>query len=105
MIFPASYLPLPKSEMKIALKLAWMTYKEDKERNFILQAYSHLAQFRDDVGSPIDPRLATGPDNTPARTLEALGPYLAVFDKVTTETNALCIEFEGFIREQAGRTH
>jgi len=48
-IFPTSQLPLPKDEMKIALKLAWMTYEDTRLKNFVMQAYSYLADFRDDV--------------------------------------------------------
>jgi hypothetical protein len=102
-IFPTSRLPLPKDEMKIALKLAWMTYRDDRYQNFIMQAYIHLAHFRDEVTVPIDPRLPKAPDNTPARAIEILEPYLAVANKVTTEMEALSVEFDQFTKQEAER--
>jgi hypothetical protein len=90
-IFPASRLPLPKEEMKTALRLAWRIQKDPTLRQFVEVAYAHLCQFRDDVSAPIDP---TVPKNTtPNQTAAILDPFLAISDKVEAERAKLAGEF------------
>ena len=48
---------MPKDEMKIALQLAWGMTTDKRLRGFVEAGYMHLANFRDDVDSPIDPQL------------------------------------------------
>jgi hypothetical protein len=93
-IFPASHLPLPKEEMKTALRLAWRIRKEPNLREFVEFAYLHLCQFRDDVTAPIDPTLTK--DATPQETISILDPFLAIADKVETERAQLQAEFQEY---------
>ena len=54
-ICDASSLPLPKAEMKIALKVAWDLAASDAQRAEIEAGFLHLSQFQDGVGAePIE---------------------------------------------------
>jgi hypothetical protein len=54
-ICDASTLPLPKPEMKIALKVAWDLAASAMQRAEIETGFLHLSQFQDGVGpEPID---------------------------------------------------
>jgi hypothetical protein len=95
-IFPASRLPLPKDEMKTALRLAWRIRKEPDLRQSVEVAYAHLCHFRDDIISPIDPTLTK--DATPQETISILDPFLAIADKVEAERAQLNAEFQEYKR-------
>jgi hypothetical protein len=93
-IFPVSRLPLPKEQMKTALRLAWRIRKEPKLREFVELAYAHLCQFRDDITDPVDPTLAE--DATPQEAISVLDPFLAIADKVEAERVQLEAEFREY---------
>ena len=95
-IFPTTKLPIPKDEMKIALQLAWGMTTDKRLRAFVEVGYMHLANFRDDVDSPIDPKIANG--MTPTQTMSKLGPYLAISKSMAAEEGELLKEFEEFKR-------
>ena len=97
-ILPSYKLPLPKDEMKIALKLAWSLSPDENLRGFVMAAFCHLANFRDDIDAPIDPTLPKGAD--PREVSKILAPYLAVSPQVLKETEGLVAEFEEFKRGQ-----
>jgi hypothetical protein len=102
-IFPASRLPLPKGEMKTALRLAWRIRKEANLRQSVEIAFVHLCQFRDDVSAPIDP---TVPKNaTPEQTVAILSPFLAITDQIEAERAQLQAEFDEYraFMEKQGR--
>jgi hypothetical protein len=69
---------------------------DEQLRGFVTAAYLHLAHFRDDVDSPIDPSISAG--LTPARTMNVLDPYLALSRSILAETDELMIEFGEFER-------
>jgi hypothetical protein len=100
-VFPTSKLPLPKDEMKIALQLAWGMTTDEHVRGHVAAAYLHLAHFRDDIDSPIDPRL--GKDMTPAQVVDVLDPYVAVSKNIMAETDGLMTEFQEFERLSLAR--
>jgi hypothetical protein len=55
-ILDTTMLPLPKTEMKAALKLAWLQTESAKWRKWLELGYVLLGDFQDDVGpNPIQP--------------------------------------------------
>ena len=55
-ILDTTMLPLPKTEMKAALKLAWLQTESAKWREWLELGYVLLADFQDGVGAtPIQP--------------------------------------------------
>jgi hypothetical protein len=93
-IFPASRLPLPKAEMKTALRLAWRIRKEPKVRHSVEIAFLHLCQFREDLHTPIDPTVPN--DATPEQTVAILNPFLAIADQIEAERAKLQAEFDEY---------
>jgi hypothetical protein len=93
-IFPASRLPLPKQDMKAALKRAWSGIDDPHIRDVIEVGYIHLAHFRSEVSDPIDPTLAGPPD--PARAMAILGPYREISGAMNAESAELLAEFRQF---------
>jgi hypothetical protein len=91
-IFPAKELPIPKDEMKIALQLTWCMADDDRLRGFVEVAYMQLANFRDDVDSPIDPTISDG--MTPSQVASKLGPYLAISKSMLSESAGLMQEIK-----------
>jgi hypothetical protein len=67
---------------------------DERLRGFVEAGYMHLANFRDDVISPIDPKLTSG--MAPAQTTSNLGPYLAISKSMLAESDELMREFEEF---------
>ena len=49
-ILDTTMLPMPKAEMKIALKQAWLQTKDAQWRNWLEVGYMTLANFQDGVG-------------------------------------------------------
>jgi hypothetical protein len=93
-IFPASRLPLSKSEMKTALRLAWRMRKDSAVRKSIEIAFLHLSQFRDDLSAPVDP---AAPENaTPQQTIAILDSFSALASQVETERAELEAEFSEY---------
>jgi len=62
-ICDTSLLPLPKAEMRNALKLAWDLATDDQQRAEIEAGFLHLSQFQDGIGAePIDGDFPATPD-------------------------------------------
>jgi hypothetical protein len=93
-IFPTSRLPLPKEDMKLALKRAWRSIDDPRVRDMIEIGYVHLAHFRGEVSDPIDPTLTGPPD--PERALAILGPYREISGAMNAESADLLAEFRQF---------
>ncbi|MDA9508933.1 hypothetical protein XI09_30730 [Bradyrhizobium sp. CCBAU 11386] len=93
-IFPASRLPLPKGEMKTALRLAWRLRKEPTVRASVEIAFMQLCHFREDVNAPIDPTVPE--DATPQQIDAILSPFLAIAKQVEEEREELRVEFAAY---------
>ena len=99
-ILDTSKLPLPKAEMKLLLKQAWLLNDDPHMRNAVEIGYVGLSQFQDGVGeTPIEPTLPVNSD--PKVTLSNLGPYLSISGKVHQESAELLAEFTDFRRRGA----
>ena len=73
-ILDTSKLPLPKADMKLLLKLAWLLNDDPHMRNAVEIGYMGLSQFQDGIGeTPIDPTLPADPD--PRKAIASLEPY------------------------------
>lgn len=94
------WLPLPKSDMKTALKILWVASRHDIEaRNNIEMGWSLLSFFQPNVGdTPITPTISPG--SSPEDVVTRLGPYLLISKLWETETQANKIEFAEFVRSQ-----
>ena len=94
-VLDVSKLPLPKAEMKIALKVAWRVAPDVNVRNGVEHGYLNLANFQEGVGDePVDCKLPPGVD--PARDAPILGRWLAWSEKIETEMNQLLAELNEF---------
>ena len=94
-ILDTSKLPLPKTEMKLLLKQAWLLNDDPHMRDAMEIGYVGLSQFQDGIGeTPIDPTLPANAD--PNKTLAVLEPYLAISGKVHQESAELLAEFADF---------
>ena len=99
-ILDTSELPLPKAEMKLLLKLAWLLNDDPHTRNAVEIGYEGLSKFQDGIGeTPIDPTLPANSD--PKNTLAILKPYLGISGKVRRESAELLTEFADFRRRGA----
>ena len=69
-ICDATTLPLPKPEMKNALKIAWELATDDQQRAEIEAGFLYLSQFQDGIGAePIDGDFPPTPDPIATATL------------------------------------
>jgi hypothetical protein len=88
-------LPLPKPDMKAALKIAWRIAPSDELRRATEHAYLHLSSFQDGVGDePIDPTLSAGA--TPEESRAILDPYVGRSAQVQAESGTLLTELTEF---------
>jgi hypothetical protein len=96
-ILDVSRLPLPKAEMKTALKLMWQIAPNEQLRNQMEVAYIHLASFQDGVGDvPLEPIVP--PNSPPEKVAAILDPYILFAAQVQAETHALSQELRQFKR-------
>ncbi|MGH9572240.1 MAG: hypothetical protein ACRD40_01740 [Candidatus Acidiferrales bacterium] len=94
-IFDSKVLPLPKEEMKSAVKAAWVVATDDRIRNACEAGYIYLANFQDGVGhTPVDPSLPR--DYIPERAVAILEVYSRFSGQVDVEERALAAEFKEF---------
>lgn len=95
-VLDASRLPLPKAEMKAALKLSWALETNNQQRNHIEVGYVGLSNFQEGVGeNPIDVSLPVDAD--PARVLEIMNPAAMEWHrKALEEMHALNAELREF---------
>jgi hypothetical protein len=100
-ILDVSRLPLSKSNMKLALKVAWKLAPNADLRRFAEEAYLHLANFQDGVGDiPIEGNM---PDNVePTITFKLLDAWLPWAARAGKEAMALATEFNEFRHQQTG---
>jgi hypothetical protein len=98
-VFPASKLPLPKEEMKIAVKLAWASTKDKTMRNHLSVAYASLSQFQEDASTPFEmPSFRADPEILCKPHSMELIYLLAVENRAMAEMKALIDEFSEFER-------
>ncbi len=96
-----SALPLPKEDMKIALKLAWKFSPDDQTRRAIEGLYPVLAWFREGIGpTPINAEFPD-PDKITKEILSASAKYLALASEARREMSELSSEIEIFISGEA----
>lgn len=96
-ILDVSRLPLPKAEMKAALKLMWQIAPNEQLRNPIEVAYIHLSNFQEGVGDrPLEPIVP--PNSPPEKVAAILDPYMLFAARVQAETHALSQELRRFER-------
>ena len=92
-ILDTSKLPLPKSEMKVALRTAWRIAPNDRIRHAIEADYVYLAQFQDGVGDkPADCELTLRVD--PAKDALTVDRWLAWSEEVNAEMAQLLAELD-----------
>ena len=93
-VLDTSMLPLPKTEMKAAIKEAWLA--SDLPTRKILEAgYVFLAQFQDGVGDrPIDS--AIRPGMSPREVLAVLKPAQEWNKRCASEGDILLAEVRAF---------
>ena len=98
-IIDEKWLPVPKSDMKTALKIGWITAQNDKDRELIRVGWSLLASFQPGVGEePISSKLPENP--SPEDAIKILGPYLEFSSRVQTEMVMNGEEFDAFVKSQ-----
>ena len=98
-VMDEKWLPLPKADMKTALKVGWITAQNEQERELMRAGWSLLASFQPGVGEkPISPKLPENP--SPEDAIKILGPYLELSPRVETETVANGKEFDAFVKSQ-----
>ena len=96
-ILDASKLPLPKAEMKLALKAAWRAAPNANMRDAIERGYLNLAHFQEGVGDePVDCEKPHGLNL--ARDAVILDAWLAWSKKIEAETAQLHEELNEFKR-------
>jgi hypothetical protein len=98
-VIDETWLPVPKADMKTALKIGWITAPNEKERELMRVGYSLLASFQPGVGEkPISPKLPENP--SPEDAIKILGPYLEFSPRVEAEMVANGKEFDAFVKSQ-----
>jgi hypothetical protein len=94
-ILDSKLLPLPKDQMKEALKQAWLKARDEHIRNAVEVAFTSLCDFQEGVGEkPIERSLP--PNCSPRQALAILEPYQALQEKISDEAAALLREFTAF---------
>lgn len=99
--FPESKLPLPKAEMKNALKAMWLIIDDNYMKGAIEAGYSHLAYFRSDLEKPVSLEFgvedATGDDGEPDLiAIKNMQGRVGFFQTINAEAIELAAEFQGF---------
>jgi hypothetical protein len=96
-IVDVSKLPLPKPQMKTALKVAWQVAPNDQLRNGVECGFVYLAHFQEGVGEePVDWNLP--PVFDMAKVAAIVDRYLAWSGKVQAEMDQLQAELNEFKR-------
>ncbi|SRR5579875_230555 len=114
LIYDVSALPLPKADMKHALKYAWRVAPSDEVRDAIQACFVLLGQFQEGVGStPIEGVSPTDAEEA-CKDKDAMAAYLrrrlpewellqSWMAKSQAEMLELAIEFDQFKKEQRGK--
>lgn len=105
-VFPIGKLPLPKQQMKKALKIVWVAADEQSSKDAIEAGYSHLAYFREDVDRPTLQGLEELKSILEAETLnieltEEVSKKVSFFGTVNADALELALEFEEFKAKRA----
>lgn len=103
---PVNRLPLPKEEMKTALKAMWFMADDDYMKGAIEAGYSHLAYFRAELEQPVslqpDVTNVTDKDGEPdVEGIKNMQGQLGLFQTVNSEAIKLAGEFMRFKASQA----
>lgn len=102
---PESALPLPKTEMKSALKAHWLLIDDAYLQGAIEAAYSHLAYFRanldEKISFDIDVEDATGAHGEPdLGGIKRIQNQVNLFQTINAEAIDLATEFEAYKASQ-----
>ena len=98
-IYDASALPLPKAEMKIALKVAWDLAASDTQRAEIEAGFLQLSQFQDGIGAePIDGDFP--PTADPAETAALVNRWVPWAGLCQDDKWALWVELAAFKQQR-----
>lgn len=100
--FPADRLPLPKEEMKTALKQVWLVTEDDYFRRAIESGYSHLAFFHQDLKRPLPLTPDPNGDGFDMEWVKDIlsEPQFQLFQTMNEEAIALAEEFTVFKASQ-----
>lgn len=98
---PVDRLPLPKEEMKAALKAMWLWVDDDYIKGAIEAGYSHLAYFREELEQPVslqtDVTDVTDEDGEPdVEGIKRMQEQVGLFQTVNSEAMKLAAEFMSF---------
>lgn len=98
-ICDASSLPLPKLEMKIALKVAWDLAASDAQRAEIEAGFLHLSQFQEGVGAePINGDFPATAD--PAESAALINRWVPWSDLCQEDKWSLWVELMDFKKQR-----
>jgi hypothetical protein len=117
-IFDSSRLPLPKSQMKLAIKAVWKAVQDRTVREHLAVGYMHLSHFQDGIGDKlIEPPASANIGTKDLAKIKAwmasdaakayqsgLEVWMKWQEKVTKESEVLSAEFDTWKRslEQHG---
>jgi hypothetical protein len=102
-ICDASSLPLPKAEMKIALKVAWDLAACDTQRAEIEAGFLHLSQFQDGIGAePIDGDFPATAD--PAETAALVNRWVPWSELCQDDKWSLWVELVAFKQQRRAQS-
>jgi hypothetical protein len=99
-----SKLPLPKADMKTALKIVWITAPNDQMRNHVEVGFVLLSHFQDGIGDkPLKLQLPDVADlkKDADKHLAVMDRWLLVEKKSQAEMTVLSEEFKQFKKQQS----
>lgn len=98
---PESELPLPRAEMKKALKAMWLAIDDPHTKGAIQAGYGHIAYFRSDLDEATS--LSLGVEDATAEDgdldlegIQKIQEKIGLMQTVNSEAMNLAVEFEGF---------
>jgi hypothetical protein len=89
----ASLLPLPKDELKVALREVWRVVPDQRMKQSIEVSYLHLRHFQDGVG-PAPVCFAPRPEAPANEQVDQMGLWLDWMHKTADEADALKAELD-----------
>jgi hypothetical protein len=92
-------LPVPKEQMKVALKVAWVAESDERRKEALEAAYLVLSYFQEDIG-PVPFELGSDPNFLMSKDGRARVELAARLHKAATvETGELAADFRAFKAE------
>jgi hypothetical protein len=98
-VLPESRLPLPKDEMKQALKAAWQRVDDPRMKQMIEAGYSELSYFRPDISEPVGLDLKLDLNASREEILESVlskRNSMGLWDPINEEARLLKRDFDKF---------